>query len=303
MMSNLPFLKFRSIQAGTSGTGNSRTGRRPWAALVMASGLLAATTGTASAQTVPVAVNVSGNVATVQVGTPAHPLADLTITFDDASGLSGDSLGISAKLVDLGDPALIARLPDPRQTRPDPALPLMITIEPPHTGGLSFLRTTRVELHTHALAYTVGSSYRLIKAPLNGSFRDITDEIAPGSVRATGTTGGFSQFLVVTDVRETGAVVAEKLGWLRADVAALPASEQATFASLVDAAEAAVGSGDFPNAIAALDAIRARAAARGGSTIPNVWRATRDAANQAGALMADAATTKFSVAYLRDFGQ
>jgi len=275
---------------------------RRWSTWLLAGGLVAGM-GVASAQSVPVVVDVSGNVATVQVGNPANPLADLTITFDDASGLSAASLGVSAKLVDLGDPTLVARLPDPRLTLPDPALPLMITIEPPHTGGLSFLRTARVELHTHALVYTVGSSYRLIKAPLNGSFRDITDEIAPGSVRATGTTGGFSQFLVVTDVRETGAVVAEKLGWLRSDVAALPAAEQPAFDALVDAVQSGVESGSYANAIAALDAIRARAAQRGGSTIPNVWRASRDADNQAGALIADATTMKFSVAYLRDYGQ
>lgn len=284
-------------------TGSRPRGmRRRCGALAMAASLLASA-GMASAQTVPVAVNVSGNVATVQVGNLAHPMADLTITFDDARGLSAASLGVSAKLVDLSDPALIARLPDPRQTQPDPALPLMITIEPPQDGGFSFVRTARVELHTHALVYSVGSSYRLIKAPLGGNFRDITDEIAPGSVRARGTTGGFSQFLVVTDVRTTGTVVAEKLGWLRADVATLPSAEQPAFANLIDAAEVAVGSGDYANAIAALDAIRARAAARGGSGITNVWRAGGGADNQAGKLIADATTAKFSVAYLRDYGQ
>lgn len=279
-----------------------RSGIRGWTGLLLAAGFLSAS-GLAAAQSVPVAIDVSGNVATVQVGNPAHPMADLTITFDDASGLSAASLGVTAKLVDLADPALVARLPDPRLTRPDPALPLMITIEPPQNGGLSFTRTARIELHTHALAYGVGSSYRLIKAPLGGSFRDITDEIAPGSVRARGTTGGFSQFLVVADVRETGAVVAEKLGWLRADVAALPAAEQPAFDSLVDAVQTGVETGNYANAITALDAIRARAAARGGSAIANVWRASRDVDNHAGALMSDAATTKFSVAYLRDYGQ
>lgn len=279
-----------------------RTSRRPWNALVLAAGLLAGT-GVASAQDLPVVVNVSGNVATVQVGDPLHPLADLTITFDDASGLSVASLGVTAKLVDLSDPTLLARLPDPTLVRPDSALPLLVTIEPPLAGGLSFRRTTRVELHTHALAYALGSSYRLIKAPLGGSFRDITDEVAPGSVRARGTTQGFSQFLVVADLRETGAVVTEKFTRLHADVAALPAAEQPAFDSLVDAAQDAVDSGDYADAIVALDAVRARAAARGGSTIPDVWRASRDADNQAGALMADAATLKFSVAYLRDFGQ
>lgn len=284
-------------------TGSARKQRcRLTAAWVLAASLLAAT-GIASAQTVPVAVNVSGNVATVQIGDPIQPLADLTITFDNASGLSADSLGVSAKLVDIADPALLARLPDPRLIRPDSALPLLVTVQPPSVGGLSFRRTARVELHTHALVYSVGSSYRLIKAPLGGSFRDITDEIASGSVRARGTTGGFSQFLVVGDLRETGAVVADKFAQLRADVDALPAGEQDGFDSLVDAAQDGVDSGDYATAIAALDAVRARAAERAGTAIADVWRADSTVSNQAGALIADAATLKFSVAYLRDYGQ
>ncbi|MGI8560077.1 MAG: DUF6689 family protein, partial [Luteimonas sp.] len=150
----------------------------------------------ASAQTVPVSVDINGQVATIRVGSAASPLADLTLTFDDASGLSASSLGVSAELVNLSDPAILSRLADPQLLQIDPAFPLLITVEPPASGGLSFLRTVRVEVHTHALAYSVGSFYRLFKAPVGGSFRDISDEIAPGSVRARGTTSGFSQFLV-----------------------------------------------------------------------------------------------------------
>lgn len=264
---------------------------------------LAAFSRAATAQVVPVTVDVAGNVATVQVGSPDQPLADLTLTFDDASGLTPASLGVSANLVNLNDPALLSRLPDLSLTPLDSAFPLLITIEPSATGGLVFHRTVRVEVHTHALNYTIGSSYRLLKAPLNGRFRDITDEIASGSVRARGTTGGFSQFLIATDLRETGDVVAGKLASLRARVDALPAGEQPAFDGWLDAAEAGIASGDFVAAITAIDGFRARAAARAGTALADTWRATRDADNQAGELMAGAATLKFSVAYLRDYGQ
>lgn len=265
--------------------------------------VLAGFSRTATAQAVPVAVDVAGNTATVQVGSPGQPLADLTLTFDDASGLTPASLGVSANLVNLNDPALLSRLPDLSLTPLDSALPLLITIEPPAMGGLAFRRTVRVEVHTHALNYTLGSSYRLLKAPLNGQFRDITDEIASGSVRARGTTGGFSQFLIATDLRETDVVVAGKLAWLRARVDALPAGEQPAFDAWLDAAEAGIASGDFASAITAIDGFHARAAARAGTALADLWRATRDADNQAGDLMAGAATLKFSVAYLRDYGQ
>ncbi len=277
--------------------------RLPLISKLLFSAVLLFGAGPLAAQSLPVQVDVSGNTATVGIGNVGQPLAELILTFDDASGLSAASLGVSAQLVNVNDPALLARLPGQTLTRLEPALPLMITVEPPASGGLSFLRTVRAEVHTHALPYTAGSSLRLLKAPLDGAFRDITDEIAPGSVRARGTTGGFSQFLVVTDVRETGVVVEQKFSWLRARIAALPASERPAFEAQLDAAESAVASGDYADAIAALDAIRARASARAGQGQTEEWRATRDGENQAGEIIAGAATLKYSVAYLRDYGQ
>src|SRR5688572_9409898 len=137
--------------------------------LALASRLLAAaalfvSSAVASAQSLPVTVNASGNTATIVVGDPAQPVADLTLTFDDASGLQASSLGVSAQLVSLTDSALLARLPSLGLTPLDPAFPLLITIEPPALGGLSFRRGVRVEVHTHALSYSTGSSYRLFKA-------------------------------------------------------------------------------------------------------------------------------------------
>lgn len=280
--------------------------RFPLVSKLLLSAVLLFGAGPVAAQSLPVQVDVSGNTATVEIGGVGgitQPLAELILTFDDANGLSAASLGVSAQLVNIDGPALLARLPDPDLTPLDPALPLLITVEPPATGGLSFNRTVRVEVHTHALPYTAGSSLRLLKAPLNGEFRDITDEIAPGSVRARGTTGGFSQFLVVTDLRETGAIVDRKFDWLRARIEALPVGERAAFLAQLDAAEAAVADGDYADAIAALDAIRERASARAGHGLTQQWRATRDVENQAGEIIAGAATLKYSVAYLRDYGQ
>lgn len=256
----------------------------------------------ATAQTLPVQVDVAGDVATARIGNPMNPLAELTLTFEDASGLSPASLGISAQLVSLNDPVLLARLPS-NLTSLQSALPLLVTIEPPASGGLSFRRTGRFELHTHALPYITGSSLRVLKAPVGGSFRDVTEEIAQGSVRARSRYGGFSQFLVVLDVRETSAVVAEKTTWLRARVATLPPAERPVFDAQIDAVQAAVAGADYDTAIAAAQDIADRAHARAGTHLAEEWRATRDADNQAGELIAGALTLRFSLAYLRDFGE
>lgn len=255
----------------------------------------------AFAQVLPVQVAVSGDTATASIGSPLYPLADMTLDFDQPAGLSTASLGLSAKLVSLQDVALLARLPDLQLNQIDQLFPLLVTVEPPATGGLSF-RTVRVEVHTHALPYSTGSSYRLFKAPLGGGFVDITDEVAPGSVRARGTTGGFSQFLVLLDLRETGDVIDGKIAALRARVASLPASERQPFSDHIDDAEAALAIDDHAAAIAAVDQVSSRALARAGTYLADEWRATRDADNQAGDLIAGAATLRFSIAYQRDFG-
>lgn len=270
--------------------------------LMLAFGLLAGA-GAAAAQALPVSVEAAGNVAHARIGAGSLSVADVTLAFQDASNLDVASIGISAEQLNLADPTLLARFPAGSLTRIANGLPVLITIEPPAGNGLSFRNTGRMEIHTHALPYAVGSSFRVFKAPLGGSFRDVTDEIAQGSVRARGTYGGFSQFVIVTDLRPTADVVVEKLARLRANVDALPASEQPAFDALVDGAETAVAGGDYAAAIANVDAIRTRALQRGGTAIANEWRATRDVVNHAGEIAANAATLRFSVAYLRDFGQ
>jgi hypothetical protein len=272
------------------------------AASSVASAQLSSNTSNVSTP-VPLSVSASGNHGEIQVGAPMVPLLEVSLDFQDATGLSSTSLGASAQLLDLGDAGLLGRLPDLDLTALTNTLNVLVTIEPPADGGLSFRGTGRLEIHTHLFPYTVGSSLRVFKAPLLGPFRDVTDEIAPGSVRARTTYGGFSQFLILVDLRPTGMVINEKVGWLRGRVAALPIGERAPLDAFLDQAVAAVDIADYPGAIAAIEAFRTRVQARAGQHIPNEWRATGDAGNEAGQLIADANTLRFSIAYLRDFGQ
>ena len=149
----------------------------------------------------------------------------------------------------------------------------------------------------------MGSSFRILKAPVGGQFRDVTDEILKGSVKARTTYGGFSQFLIVTDLRTSATVIGEKINWLRNTIATLPLSERGAFNAKLNDAETAIAAAEYATAIAAIDDFRARAEARAGQFIANEWRATHDVDNQAGNLISGAATLRFSVAYLRDFGQ
>lgn len=270
--------------------------------------LVAALAGAADARaqsspvTLPVAVDIAGNIATVRIGNPAAPLADLTLDFDDATGLTPAALGIGAQLVPLTDPTLLARFPAGSLTAIPSALPLMITVEPPRLGGLVQRRLVHVELHTHALPYTTASPLRLFKAQLGGKFRDITESVRPGSVRTRGTTPGWSQFVVVADLRPTQQVVAEKFAALSATLDAVAPAEAAPLRTELDACQQAVDDGRFEDASVALDSFVARVSARAGSAIPDTWRATRDTRNLAGELLSGASTLGFSIGVLRDVG-
>lgn len=254
----------------------------------------------AAAQSLPVQVSVSGNTATVVIGTPAAPVADVTLAFDSPHGLSAANLGIRAQLVSLTDTGLLQRLPGTLASL-DSAFPLLLTVEPP-AGALSFDRLVHVEIHTHALVYTYGTNYRLFKAPLGGAFRDITNEVSQGSVRARGTTGGFSQFLILADLRRTGDVVDEKLQRLRTRIAGLAPAEAAPLEAYRAAAAQAVAEQRYDDALASLDALAARTGARAGSAIADTWTSGGGYTNDAGEILAGVDTAKFSIAYLRNFG-
>jgi hypothetical protein len=255
----------------------------------------------ASAGNLPVQVTVATNSATVRIGTATAPLADLELRFDDASQLSAANLGISAQTINVNDAALLARLPSSLTSIPG-ALPLLVTIEPPATGALSQRRVTHVELHTHALAYVAGSPLRLFKAQLGGPFRDITESVQPGSVRTRGTTPGWSQFIVLIDLRPSSTVIAQKIAYLRGELNLLPSTEANPLRSYLNAAEAAVADGRYDDAVVAMDSFTARVAARSGTYIPDTWRAARDVHNSAGELLAGANTLVFSIGFLRDYG-
>lgn len=264
---------------------------------------LTQTTGEVVNGLVPLSVTASGNHAQIVVGNDALPLAEVSLDFDDADGLNPSNLGVTAQVLNTVDGLLLSRLPDLGLTNLTGALPLLITIEPPANGGLRFRNTGRMEIHTHLLPYTAGSSLRVFKAPLLGPFRDVTEEIASGSVRARTRYGGFSQFLILVDLRPTGTVISEKIDWLRGKVAALASTEQAAFAALLDQTQTAVDAGNYAGALAAVDAFQTRAQSRAGIHIPNEWRASGEVTNHAGELIAGASTLRFSVTYLRDFGQ
>jgi hypothetical protein len=262
---------------------------------------LALAPGMAAAQLLPPSgptVTVEGNRASVTLAAGGVSL-DLTLEFEQVVGLTPASLGISARVVDPLE--LVGRLPDATLTSLPAGFPLLVSIEPPAAGGLSFSGLTTVDVHTHDLAFTADSPLRLFKAPAGGAFADITESIGMGSYRARGSTGGFSQFLIIADLRATSDVVEGKLdqldGLLAANAGAIPAAVRSELEAQLADARADWNGGDVRGASDAVggfaDAVKTAANA---GAIPNVWRSARDLTNVAGTLRAGAGTLRFSLA-------
>lgn len=268
-----------------------------------------------------VAVTVNGNVAHADIslasGTGTYD-GEVTITFGSPVNLSAQSLNLTAQIVSPSDPALIGRLP--AGTAVDPAFPILITVEPPAIdriftsglqlsetgdGNLRFVNAYELEIHTHELVYVPPTPYRVFKAPLNGAFFDITADVTSGSVRGRGRSGGFSQFLLVSDARPETALglpilALGKLADLETRLAGsiLGNALQLELSGLLDNVQLALLSLDYAAAIVHTDLFILRVGEEAGSGIHNVWRSQRDLVNDAGDLDGLARSLRFSLVRL-----
>ena len=218
---------------------------------------------------------------------------ELTLQFEQAIGATAPNLGISARLVSAGE--LLGRLPSGVSV--PSGLPLLVSIEPPSEGGLSFSGPVTIELHTHDLAYS--PKLLLFKASGGGPFADITQSVGMGSHRVRASSGGFSEFLILLDTRLPSAVVNGKFqqlaALLDAHEGAMPAEVADDLAGRLLAAQTAWSLGDALGAIAEVNGFTEAVAAASGSAIPDVWRSSRDLVNVAGELRAAAGTLRFSL--------
>jgi len=247
----------------------------------------------------PLSVNIQGNRVDVVVHLPGNVSADLTLQFENAVGLTQESLGLSAELIDVTSLDFIERLSDKINITPAAAFPMMITIEPNANSGFSFSGLASVDIHTHNLEYTAGTPLRFFKAPLNGEFKDITMTMGSGSYRARGSTGRFSQFVILADLRSPLVVVEQKIGDLQSALNEFsPLINAVVYSDLlkdVNEINQLILTQDYNSASNKLNVFNQRINDNRGVNIPDVWRSSRDIRNIAGELMAYAKTLRFSL--------
>jgi hypothetical protein len=247
--------------------------------------------------------------------------ADVTIVFDTPQNLTPQALNLTAELIDPGviNPRLQSDgmgnsncvLLNSSCPTVDPAFPVMITVEPldlpwlfasgfdggeSGSGVFSFLNTYQFDVHTHDLTYVDGSPYRLYKAPVDGDFHDVTNDVLPGSVRVRGRGGAFSQFVVASDPRPALTVSLQKIVELNTRIltAALSDGLRLDLLALLAKVDTLILV-DVTGALAALDDLIGLIDANAGTNIANLWTAHRDVVNDAGEMDELAETLRFSM--------
>lgn len=242
-------------------------------------------------------LEIDGDTVTASLELPGGVGADLELVFEDVVGLSAASLGLDVELVDPLDPGLLSRLPGGISV--PGAFPMLVRIEPPPTGPLTFSGVYSLNLHTHNLSYSESSPLRLFRAPLGGNFRDITEWMGQGSYRVRGSEGGFSEFMIVVDMRDLDVLIDRKFDGLEGlldDVAGLMSGTAAAdLSAILDAAYDAYGWGDLVQAIEEMESFEATVVALSPTDIPDTWRADGTLRNAAGELRGAALTVRSSL--------
>ena len=251
----------------------------------------------ATSATDPIAIQIGQRSASVFIQLPPNLSVDFSLAFEQVSGLTEQSIGLSAGFVDPTNAALLARLPQGASI--PAAFPVLIAVEPPSIGPLSFTGVVAISLLTPNLVWTPGTPLRLFAAPLGGEFVDITSGTSAGSYRAGASKGGFSEFLVVSDLRAVDTVIAQKFDRLQSKLnqyaLAIPASIKADLQARLEAARSSYVAGNPQHAALTIDGFAATVQQHGDTEIPNIWRASRDVTNIAGELRSGAATLSYSL--------
>lgn len=243
-------------------------------------------------------LEIHGNLVKAELSISGGITAILYLEFDTVLGLNEENLGLSVQILNPNLSEIQGRLPG-NFTQLVPGFPMLITLEPPAEGALSFSNLVDVEFYTKDLQYTAGTPLRLFKAPLGGNFRDVTTETSAGSYRARARCAKFSEFLIVADLRPTEQVIDIKFQDLEMLLLTYAGQISAPVFDQLDAqltsAKAAWQAGNKPLADQRLNAWLALIDQHAGTAIPNVWRSSRDIDNVAGELSADTASLQYSL--------
>jgi len=241
-------------------------------------------------------IQVKGNEADAQIAIGGLYQATLEIVFENVTGLDANSLILSAVQINPTD--LLNRLTDPALITLPGQFPVVINISPAPGSSLKFTGVYTIEIHTSNLAFD--PSYRLFTSPTGDTLEDITNFSGVGSYRVHGTGGGFSDFVIVSDVRNTDTVIQNKFTNLKNSLNInAPFIAPAMLQNLQaknNAALQAYQSGSKNDAVTNLDAMNNLIVVDNGASMPYTYNASDSGKkNVGGELRKLIATLEFSL--------
>jgi len=245
----------------------------------------------------PADVQVDGNQVYAELNVLDLYHVTLKITFENVIGLDANTLSITAVQVNPQDVSLIRRLPGNLVSLPS-ALPILINVTPSSQSSLTFTGDYEIELYTHDLVFD--PSLRLFKSPNGGSFSDITTFSGIGSYRVRGTSGDFSDFLILLDLRSQNQVIQNKFDVLQQTLTANASRIQAAmYQNLQTELTAARNSWQQANngaAVSHLEQIISSIKSDNGQSMPYAYRANDpNSSNVGGILRGQSSTLIFSL--------
>lgn len=253
----------------------------------------------AVAQTVmPTNVTISENKLQAKLNVTNLIALDLVVEFENSIGLSANNLDISATLVTPNDASVLDRLSS-NDISLISSFPVVVSITPKADSGFGFEGLASVEIYTKAVDYNAAMPARLFRSHANGDFEDITTMVSAGSIRARGSTGSFSDFVIVLDQRASAAQINDTFSQLNQLVSlhsdllspALATSLQASLNNL----QSALVINDYVAALAVVDGLITLVESASNEQISTVWRSSNDLVNMQGELLTRLKTLRYSL--------
>ncbi len=221
----------------------------------------------------------------------------VSLEFDQAIGLHAANLSLTAQVLSPTDPRIVDRLPS--SVAAVSGFPVLVSVVPYPQQGFAFAGAANIELYTQALHYDPNIAWRLFTSHDGETFEDITTLTTAGSYRARGSTGRFSDFIILLDSRAPQAIIRHKVQRLSDAIYdnqdLLPAPLSLTLDTLLRSLQTALLLLNNQAALLATDELIALLENTSGSVIPDVWRADGAITNVRGELLARLYTLRYSL--------
>lgn len=224
----------------------------------------------------------------------------LSISFAQAIGLNEDSVKLSVEALGPKDSRILSRLPDNFNMWAVDSFPVLISVQPLGDRGFSFSGEAEIELYTTSIDYA--DNIRLFRSHAGGEFEDITTLTAAGSLRARGSTGHFSDFILLVDNRDANVIAATKARDLANYLYNHVFSMEDQFGNEIQALTRNINDhvqqGRYQAAASNLNNMLRKLESARGKSVPSVWRSSGDLENVQGELLTKARSLRFTLGTL-----